>query len=146
MGSIGHPSQAPKDPRGTHRVPSGPSLTAKAHGIPPVKEASISTDTLALAVPRLSTMICSHFSQGGESRARLQLMLPVQVRLLWKDWGRVMEPSSTLTAQALCSLVTQLLSWNCIPAACLGTKTLQGEGTAVCRVCTPNTSQAPRAL
>lgn len=92
-----------------------------------MKEASISTDTLALAVPRLSTMICSHFSQGGDSRARLQLVLPVQVRLLWKDWGRVMEPSSTLTVQALCSLVTQLLSWNRIAAACLGTKTLQGR-------------------
>lgn len=116
-----------------------------------MKEASISTDTLALAAPRLSTMICSHFSQGGESRARLQFTFPTQVMILWKDWGSVMEPSTTRTAHAFCSLVTQLRSSNCIPAACLGTKTLQEEGSAICRACALNTRQpgpttVPRVL
>lgn len=96
-----------------------------------MKEASISSDTLVLAAPRLSTMICSHFSQGGESRARLQFTFPVQVRILWKDWGSVMEPSTARTAHAFFSLVTQFRSSNRIPAACLGTKTLQEEGPAV---------------
>lgn len=106
-----------------------------------MKEASISTDTLALAAPRLSTMICSHFSHGGECRARLQLTVPVQVTIFWKDWGSVMEPSTTRTVHAFCSLVTHLRSSNRIPEACLGTKTLREEGPAVCRACTLNTNQ-----
>lgn len=106
-----------------------------------MKAASISTDTLALAAPRLSTVICSHFSQGGESRARLQFTFPMQVTIFWKDWGSVMEPSTTRTVHAFCSLVMHLRSSNCILAACLGTKTLQEEGPAACRACTLSTSQ-----
>lgn len=114
---------------------------ARENGSSPVKEASISSDTLPLAVPRLSTMICSHFSQGSESRLTLQFTFPVQVMILWKDCGSVIEPSTTRTVHALRSLVMQLRSSNHILAVYLGTKTLQEEEPATCTICTLSKGQ-----
>lgn len=110
-----------------------------------MKEAIISKETLVLCPPRLSTVIRSHFSQGGEGSRTLQGALsPVQSSTFWEDWGSVAEPKVTRTAQAADTFAVQLCSANQSAALYSGTKILHGWGEEgdTCYA----SSQVPRGL